>query len=182
LGALKQTVAKFFRINGGATQLRGVAPDIKLPGIYEFIDVGEKEYDHALPWTSIKPAYYTKHSIDFNLDALNEQTKHRVDTSAYFKSVLQNAKLIQESKDLTKLPLGLNSFKNFKVKRKEISDSAKIKEIAINDVTYELNKIDLYEAQSDTILQSRLNKFKDNSAEDHYIRESLRVLSEMVKN
>lgn len=182
LGALKQTVAKFFRINGGATQLRGVSPDVKLPGIYEFIDVGEKEYDHALPWTSIKPAYYTKHSIDFNLDALSEQTKNRVDTSAYFKSVLENAKLIKESKDLTKLPLGLNSFKSYKVKRKEISDSAKIKEIAINDVTYELNKIDLYEAQSDTILQSRLNKFRDNSAEDHYIRESLRVLSEMVKN
>ncbi len=182
LGALKQTVAKFFRINGGATQLRGVAPDIKLPGIYEFIDVGEKEYDHALPWTSIKPAYYTKYSAEFNLEALSEQTKKRVDTSAYFKSVLDNARLIKESKDITRLPLGLNAFKSYKINRKEITDSAKIKEIAINDVTYGLNKIDLYESQSDTILKSRLTKFKENSAEDHYIRESLRVLSEMVKN
>ena len=182
LGALKQTVAKFFRINGGATQLRGVAPDIKLPGIYEFIDVGEKEYDHALPWTSIKPAYYTKHSVDLNLETLSEQTKTRLDSSAYFKSVLKNAKLIKESKDITKLPIGLKAFRNYKIKRKEIGDSAKIKEIAINDVTYDLNKIDLYEAQSDTILRSRLNKFKDNSAKDHYIRESLRVLSQMVKN
>jgi len=182
LGALKQTVAKFFRINGGATQLRGVAPDIKLPGIYEFIDVGEKEYDHALPWTSIKPAYYTKHSVGLNLETLSEQTKTRLDSSAYFKSVLKNAKLIKESKDITKLPIGLKAFRNYKIKRKEIGDSAKIKEIAINDVTYDLNKIDLYEAQSDTILRSRLNKFKDNSAKDHYIRESLRVLSQMVKN
>jgi carboxyl-terminal processing protease len=182
LGALKQTVAKFFRINGGATQLRGVAPDVKLPGIYEFIDVGEKEYDHALPWTSIKPAYYTKYPAEFDLDALSEQTKTRLDTSAYFKSVLENAQLIKESKDITKLPLGLDAFRSYKTKRKEISDAAKIKEIAITDVTYDLNKIDLYEAQSDTILRSRLNKFKDNTAEDHYIRESLRVLSEMVKN
>ena len=182
LGALKQTVAKFFRINGGATQLRGVAPDIKLPGIYEFIDVGEKEYDHALPWTSIKPAYYTKYSAEFNLEALSEQTKKRVDTSAYFKSVLDNARLIKESKEITRLPLGLNAFKSYKINRKEITDSAKIKEIEINDVTYGLNKIDLYESQSDTILKSRLTKFKENSAEDHYIRESLRVLSEMVKN
>jgi carboxyl-terminal processing protease len=182
LGALKQTVAKFFRINGGATQLRGVAPDIKLPGIYEFIDVGEKEYDHALPWTSIKPAYYTKYSAEFNLEALSEQTKKRVDTSAYFKSVLDNARLIKESKEITRLPIGLNAFKSYKINRKEITDSAKIKEIEINDVTYGLNKIDLYESQSDTILKSRLTKFKENSAEDHYIRESLRVLSEMVKN
>ena len=182
LGAVKQTVAKFFRINGGATQLRGVSPDVRLPGIYEFIDVGEKEYDHALPWTSIEPTYYTKQTQNFNVKSLNETTKIRLDTSTYFKSVIENAKLIKESKDITKLPLGLNSFRNYKMRRKEISDSAKIKEIAINDVTYELNKIDSYEAQSDTILQSRLNKFRDNSAEDHYIRESLRVLSEMVKN
>lgn len=182
LGAVKQTVAKFFRINGGATQLRGVSPDVRLPGIYEFIDVGEKEYDHALPWTSIEPTYYTKQTQNFNVKSLNETTKIRLDTSTYFKSVIENAKLIKESKDITKLPLGLNSFRNYKMRRKEISDSTKIKEIAINDVTYELNKIDSYEAQSDTILQSRLNKFRDNSAEDHYIRESLRVLSEMVKN
>ncbi len=181
LGAVKQTVAKFFRINGGATQLRGVAPDVKLPGVYEFIEVGEKEYDYALPWTSINPAYFSKHSKDFNIKVLSEQTQSRLDTSTYFKSVLNNAKLIKESKDITKLPIGLNSFKNYKLNRKKISDAAKVKDVVISDMAVELNKLDLYNAKSDTILQSRLKKFKDKTAEDHYIRESLRVLSEMVK-
>ena len=181
LGAVKQTVAKFFRINGGATQLRGVAPDVKLPGIYEFIDIGEKEYDYALPWSSINPAFFTKHSVDFNINHLNKNAQTRLDTSEYFKSILVNAKLIKDSKDLTKIPIGLDNYEKYKTERKEISDSSKVKEVAIYDMKVELNKLDLYNAKSDTILQSRLKKFRDETSEDHYIRESLRVLSEMVK-
>jgi carboxyl-terminal processing protease len=57
-GELKMTVAQFFRINGGTTQLRGVVPDIKLPVLGDSESFGESSYDNALPWTSIKPANY----------------------------------------------------------------------------------------------------------------------------
>ena len=57
-GELKFTVAQFFRINGGTTQLRGVTPDIKLPTMSDSDSFGESSYDNALPWTSIKPAIY----------------------------------------------------------------------------------------------------------------------------
>lgn len=182
LGAVKQTIAKFFRINGGATQLKGVEPDVKLPSTYQFIDVGEKEYDYALKWTSIPAAWYTKHDQDFNVEQLNKNTKSRVDTSSYFESVIKNAKTIKEANDITKIPLGLDQYKAYKEERKAISDSAKVKEIPINDMIVELNKVDLYEAKSDTILQTRMKKFKENTEQDHYVRESLRVLSEMIKD
>src|SRR5450830_1026460 len=58
-GELKMTVAQFFRINGGTTQLRGVTPDIKLPAMSDIDNFGESSYDNALPWVSIKPANYT---------------------------------------------------------------------------------------------------------------------------
>jgi carboxyl-terminal processing protease len=58
LGELKMTIAQFFRINGGTTQLRGVTPDIKLPVTNDGENFGESSYDNALPWTSIKPATY----------------------------------------------------------------------------------------------------------------------------
>ncbi|MES2257629.1 MAG: carboxy terminal-processing peptidase [Pseudomonadota bacterium] len=57
-GELKMTIAQFFRINGGTTQLRGVTPDIKLPTMSDSDSFGESSYDNALPWTSIKPAVY----------------------------------------------------------------------------------------------------------------------------
>jgi carboxyl-terminal processing protease len=58
LGELKMTVAQFFRINGGTTQLRGVTPDIKLPQLSDAENFGESSYDNALPYTVIKPAVY----------------------------------------------------------------------------------------------------------------------------
>ena len=57
-GELKMTIAQFFRINGGTTQLRGVIPDIKLPVTSDSESFGESSYDNALPWVSIKAASY----------------------------------------------------------------------------------------------------------------------------
>jgi carboxyl-terminal processing protease len=57
-GELKMTIAQFFRINGGTTQLRGVTPDITLPTITDADDFGESSYDNALPWSQIPPATY----------------------------------------------------------------------------------------------------------------------------
>ena len=57
-GELKMTIAQFFRINGGTTQLRGVTPDIKLPVLSDTEHFGESSFGNALPWVSIKPATY----------------------------------------------------------------------------------------------------------------------------
>ena len=52
------TVAQFFRVNGGTTQLRGVTPDIAYPTFIDADSYGESSYDNALPWVQIKPADY----------------------------------------------------------------------------------------------------------------------------
>ena len=57
-GELKMTVAQFFRINGGTTQLRGVTPDILFPAVSDAENFGESSFDNALPWTQIKAADY----------------------------------------------------------------------------------------------------------------------------
>ena len=57
-GTLKMTVAQFFRINGGTTQLRGVTPDILFPTVADAENSGESSFDNALPWVQIKAADY----------------------------------------------------------------------------------------------------------------------------
>ena len=57
-GELKMTIAQFFRVNGGTTQLRGVVPDIGLPSTVDGDDMGESSYGNALPWTQIPAATY----------------------------------------------------------------------------------------------------------------------------
>src|SRR6185295_13567373 len=58
-GELKMTIAQFFRINGGTTQLRGVTPDIVFPSVFDAEAFGESSFDNALPWTQIKAANYS---------------------------------------------------------------------------------------------------------------------------
>ena len=58
-GELKMTIAQFFRINGGTTQLRGVTPDIVFPSVSDAEAFGESSFDNALPWTQIKAANYS---------------------------------------------------------------------------------------------------------------------------
>ena len=57
-GELKMTVAQFFRVNGGTTQLRGVTPDLAFPSFSDPDNFGESSYENALPWVQIKPAEY----------------------------------------------------------------------------------------------------------------------------
>jgi carboxyl-terminal processing protease len=58
-GELKMTVAQFFRVNGGTTQMRGVVPDIPLQGGSDEGDFGESSFGNALPWSQIKAADYS---------------------------------------------------------------------------------------------------------------------------
>ena len=59
LGALKVMIQKFYRVNGGSTQYKGVEPDIVLPNLSEHIKSGERYLDYSLPWDSIEPIEYT---------------------------------------------------------------------------------------------------------------------------
>ncbi|MBM7043888.1 carboxy terminal-processing peptidase [Rhizobium lusitanum] len=76
-GELKLTVAQFFRVNGGTTQLRGVTPDISLPALSDPKSFGEASYDNALPWTQVKPANYAP---DGDIKTLLPQLQSRHDT------------------------------------------------------------------------------------------------------
>ncbi|WP_413722758.1 carboxy terminal-processing peptidase [Sodalis sp. RH24] len=60
LGSIQYTIQKFYRVNGGSTQRKGVVPDIIMPTGDETIETGEKFEDNALPWDSIKAATFTK--------------------------------------------------------------------------------------------------------------------------
>ena len=53
LGALKLTLQKFYRIDGGTTQLKGVTPDIILPDTWSYLNVGEKDQEFPIPWDEI---------------------------------------------------------------------------------------------------------------------------------
>lgn len=60
LGSVQYTIQKFYRINGGSTQRKGVTPELLMPTASEDTETGEKYEDNALPWDSVNAATYVK--------------------------------------------------------------------------------------------------------------------------
>jgi len=90
-GELKVTISQFFRVNGGTTQLRGVTPDISLPGFSDPTSFGEMSYDNALPWTELKPAKYAPTgNIATLLPSLQSRHDARVQSDPDFQRVLED--------------------------------------------------------------------------------------------
>ncbi|WP_312366555.1 carboxy terminal-processing peptidase [Ensifer sp.] len=90
-GELKVTVAQFFRINGGTTQLHGVTPDVVLPGLSDPKTFGETSYDNALPWAAIKAAKYKPMgSVAALLPTLQDRHDVRVAGNADYQRLLED--------------------------------------------------------------------------------------------
>lgn len=92
LGSVQYTIAKFYRIDGGSTQLKGVAPDVTLPSYIEASEWGESREDNALPWDQIKPAQYDTFS---NLDSaeiqsLNKNAHERLEKDPEFAYIFKD--------------------------------------------------------------------------------------------
>ncbi len=99
-GELKLTIAQFFRVNGGTTQLRGVTPDIALPGLSDPKTFGETSYDNALPWTQIKPARY-KQAGNLKAEVPKLQALHdkRVEADPDFQRLIEDVAELKAQRD-----------------------------------------------------------------------------------
>ncbi|MDR6431875.1 carboxyl-terminal processing protease [Brucella pseudogrignonensis] len=112
-GELKFTVAQFFRVNGGTTQLRGVTPDIKLPGLYNLESFGESSFKNALPWTEIKPAKY-KPTGDVKklIPSLQQLHSKRVENEPEFQSFVQDIDTLQQDREKKSISLNETERRN----------------------------------------------------------------------
>ncbi|MFC5739938.1 carboxy terminal-processing peptidase [Dyella tabacisoli] len=105
-GELKMTIAEFFRINGGSTQLKGVTPDIQFPKNGDEKDFGESTYDNALPWTQIAAASY-KPVADLKAYLPQLQSSHdaRTAKSPAWKLMLDELAQYRKMRDKTSISL-----------------------------------------------------------------------------
>ncbi len=96
-GELKLTIAQFFRVDGGTTQLRGVTPDIDFPQAADAADFGESSFGNALPWTRIPAASYAPvGDAKALVPALSSMHKDRIQRDKDFQSLQENIARAQE--------------------------------------------------------------------------------------
>ena len=106
LGSVQYTMAKFYRINGGSTQHKGVIPDISFPSAIDPAEWGESKEDYALPWDAITPAQYSaQQDIQQLVPALAKKHQKRIANEVEFSYLLADIAEYQQQKDDKRISL-----------------------------------------------------------------------------
>lgn len=121
LGSIHYTIAKFYRINGGSTQLKGVTPDIAMPTLIDVTEFGEKTEPNALNWDKIAPSKYQKYSDpSFFVKDLMALHEKRISTDPVFKVIQSERERYYKLKNSKTLTL------NFEERKKMFDEDEKI--------------------------------------------------------
>jgi carboxyl-terminal processing protease len=179
LGALKLTLQKFYRINGGATQLKGVTPDVILPDRMEYLKFREKDNTAALPWDEIAKAEYQPWTSTVSTDAVVSTTYDQVSKSPVFSKIKTNIEW-----------LGANSDKEYSlniVKYKEEQKQFKATYKQLDELFKISKELNVKNAAADSItISSAKDKIEKNKqwlkriSGDIYIDETLKVINNMI--
>jgi len=180
MGALKMTIQKFYRINGGSTQLEGVHSDIMLPSRYTYLEIGERDEKKALVFDRVPAAEYTLWNNYENFDAVVNNSKKRISTNETFKLIDENAKWLKKSQDDSLIYLNLEAYQKDIANHEEAASKFK----ALRDYTTTLTfNSPLYEqdlVKTDESLAEKREAWHKNLKKDIYIDEALNVLNELT--
>ena len=184
LGSLKMTMQKFFRINGGSTQFKGVSPDISLPDLWMYMDYGEKEYDYPLAYSEIAPVKYGQNVVRFeNLEKVKSLSTARTSVKEEFKLIEEEAKMLKRNKDITSFPLALKDFQKMIAEREK--DDEKFKALfkdEIPNLAVRNLKVDVEKMKGDEPKIKRNDDWISTLKKDVYLFESMLIMKDMIEN
>ena len=179
LGALKITIQKYYRVNGGSVQLKGVNSDISLPDKYTYMEFGEREQKNPLSWNSINEVKFYPWNNYENLNDVIIKSNQRVSLNNNFKLIDESAKWLKKNQDETIVNLKYELFKkdidNHIEKSKKFEPISKYK----NNLNFASPKYEVPIIESDSILSKKRTIWHQNLSKDIYVEEALRVLSEL---
>ncbi|HEJ9485083.1 TPA: carboxy terminal-processing peptidase [Proteus mirabilis] len=172
LGSVQYTIQKFYRINGGSTQLKGVTPDLLLPS-FDSAEMGESFEDNALPWDSISPASYQLSEYSDKLKAafapLTEQHAKRIANDREFSYIFADIQRYNDAK-----AKGEDKFVilNFAEREKENKELEAIKLNRINE---------RFKLEGKPALKSLDDLPKDYEGPDPYLDETAKIAVDLSK-
>ena len=179
LGALKMTTQKFYRINGGSTQLEGVKSDIAIPDKYSYLKMGEKDVENAMPWDKIDPANYQVWTKQNNFVAAIENSRQRMAANAQIKLIDENAKWLDERNKENVYSLNIDKFraeqKSLEEKNKKYKPIAEYK----NDFVFKSLPYEEESMKKDPSLKEKRDSWHESLAKDVYMEESIHILNDL---
>ncbi len=184
IGALKLTMEKFYRVNGGSTQLKGVTPDIAIPDAYDGYDdddLGERHNKAALAWDEVAPANYKPTNSVGNLQQLATMSQSRISANPTFKLIQENSEYFKEKKDNN--VVSLNEVK-YKKEQDELNErSKKMEELQKKAVLLDMTNApaDMQRVDADSESVAKNKEWLKNLSKDIYISETVNIINDIPK-
>jgi carboxyl-terminal processing protease len=174
-GEVKVTIQKFYRINGGTTQLYGVVPDVILPDIYDGIEQGEKEMDYHMPYDKIPAAEYKLFNNKNRADIVKSAIV-RTQKNEYYKLISKRATELAKMRNSFSYCLNLDGYKS---QQKQIKEQDKYfrdyKYKRVIDTAFAL-PIDLDEVKNDELKKAQKLDWIKRYMKDAGLDESIQIL------
>ena len=181
LGALKLTTDKFYRINGGSTQLEGVKSDIIFPNRYSFIEIGEKDQENPLPWDFIGSAQFSPSDTKNNFEYVQNESNKRIVSNTYLNLLKEEAKWVKEQQDQYKYSLNYSEF----VRNRDsiVKISKKFDKIGNyrSDLTIDWIEEDRLEIYANNSFKEKRARWKETLIKDIQLNEAINILSDIVQ-
>ncbi|RAJ15127.1 carboxy terminal-processing peptidase [Olleya aquimaris] len=179
LGALKLTRQKFYRINGGSTQLEGVKSDVVVPDRYSFIEIGERDQENPLAWDKIAPVDYEEWDRYFDYDRTIAKSKERMANNEQLKLIENNARWAKTKMDENTYSLNYEKYKSkLKLNEEEAKQFDAISDYK-TDLTFQSLPYEQQLFEQDTILRDKRTRWHENLSKDVYVEEALNVLNDL---
>ena len=179
LGSLKMTVQKFYRINGGATQLKGVTPDIVYPDYYNYMDFGERDLEYAMPWDEISALPYDQWSLSFDKNYIEQISQKRIKNDSVLLLIDENGKRLKSLREEASYSLNYEQYnKQSEMREKEGEKYDRIGKDTLG-LAIEVLKADLAAVEADTSSQARSDAWIMGLKKDIYLSETVNILNDI---
>jgi len=181
LGSLKLTIQKFYRVNGGSTQFKGVVPDITLPDALSSYAKGEQEAEYPLPWDEIAPAaYQPTNTLPSRLDGLRAASAARVAVSPGFRLITDAAQRATEQRKLTNLSLNLVAYRAQQQQLRALNKQQTTAQNALAGLEVVALPADVHPA-ADSTAARRTARFLKPLRKDAVLAEAVTVIGDELK-
>lgn len=179
MGALKFTTQKFYRINGGSTQLEGVKSDVVVPDRYSYINIGEKDQENPLPWDKIDAVDYSTWENYYDYDTTVARSKERMADNEQLKLIDANAQWVKKIRDRETYSLNYDDYKaSLELNEEEAKRFDKISDYKTN-LTFQSLPYEIKLMDQDSVLKQKRDRWHENLSKDVYIEEALNVLNDL---
>ena len=180
LGAVKITTDKFYRINGGSTQLEGVRSDVIMKNQYSYIDMGEKDQENPLVWDSIQPAKYSKWYNQSNYEFALKQSSVRLENNTNLSLIEEQALQIQQQQDNYVYTLNYDDYILEQGKNKKIAEKFE----GLKDYKSNLSFEWIPDPQTpiNDMIKEKKGRWIESLQKDLYIEEAINILEDLNMN